>query len=159
MTAETNELHTPICPPARTTPGELKRQDLKRRVIDGLKEHGTLTHAAATAGISPSTIYRWREQDTDFNSQVTEFLNTDLIDTLVSSMFSIATSADPKTANAAVKAGEVLLKAYDRQRFGDQLKTETTQNINVQISTTTEVRDQLRAAQRAKLLTLDMETT
>lgn len=164
MTVGIDELHDPQCLPARTTPGELKRQELKRRVIDGLKEHGTLTHAAAAAGISPSTIYRWREQDTTFNDQVTEFLNIDLIDTLVSSMFSIATSGDPKTANAAVKAGEVLLKAYDRPRFGDQIKQETTITNNQNVTHVIEFRDVMRAEQEAKVRairtrTLDMETT
>ena len=125
-------------------PGELKRQDLKRRVVEGLREHGTLTHAAASAGISPSTIYRWRETDAEFNDAVTEFLNVDLVDSLVSSMYSIATSTDPKTANAAVKAGEFLLKGYAREQFGDQLKTEGTINISGQIDIAHQVQQQFR---------------
>ncbi|KQR22883.1 hypothetical protein ASF71_06870 [Deinococcus sp. Leaf326] len=139
-------------------PGEIKRRELKRRAVDALREHGTIGHAAAAAGVSPSTLYRWRDQDEAFNQVVTEFLNVDLVDTLVSSMYSIATNTDPKLANAAVKAGEFLLKAYDRDTFGDQIKTEVNQTVNHMVQVVHSVRDTMREEQAAKIARLQERT-
>lgn len=141
------------------TPAEKVRRERKARFLEVLTEEGHITQAAARLGVSPSTVYRWRVQDPVFNDAVADWLTEDMEEVVATNMFRIATSQDPKTANAAVKAGEFMLKSLNRDRYGDQIKQETTQNINVQISTTTEVRDAFRAAQRAKLLTLDMETT
>ena len=138
----------------RTTPGQVKRQALKRLAVDALREHGTLTHAAAAAGVAPSTIYRWRDSDPKFARQVAEFLHVSYIEELERSMFSIATSNDPKMANAAVRAGEFLLKAEHRQKYGDHQQIEQTININHTVQVALEARDRLQAQQQARLQAL-----
>lgn len=145
----------------RLTPAEKVRRERKARFLEVLTEEGHITQAAARLGVSPSTVYRWRVQDPTFNDAVADWLTEDMEEVVATNMFRIATSQDPKTANAAVKAGEFMLKSLNRERYGETLKTESTQNINVQISTTTEVREHYRAEQLKKLtaLTLDMETT
>ena len=141
-------------------PGDLKRRDLKRRAIEGLREHGTIGHAAAAAGVSPSTIYRWRDADPEFNAEVLEFMHVDQVDQLHQSMYAIATSTDPKMASAAVKAGEFLLKSLDRDTYGDHIKQETTTTINHMVQVVHEVRDTHRERQAERLRrlrTLDAE--
>ena len=141
-------------------PGELKRRELKRRVLEALRENGTLTHAAAAVDMPPSTIYRWRKADPEFDAAVTEFLHVDMVDTLEQSAFRIATSTDPKMASAAVKAQEMLLKAYDRDRFGDHQRIEQTTTINHMVQVVHEVRDTHRERQAERLRrlrTLDAE--
>lgn len=136
------------------TPGEIKRRHLKAAALDALREHGTIGHAAAAAGVSPSTIYRWRETDADFNDAVTEWMHVDQVDQLHASMYRIATNDDPKTASAAVKAGEFLLKSLDRERYGDTIKNETTITVNAQVQHVHTIRDQLREKQQERLQAL-----
>jgi hypothetical protein len=142
--------------PAPLTPADLRRLDLKRRVLDSLPEHGTITKAAAAAGITPRTIQRWQNTDPDFQAAVGQWMHVDQADELAATLYEIAKLGltDAKYANAAVKAGEILLKSLAREEFGDQLKTESTQHINVQITHTLEARDQLRAEQLARLQAL-----
>lgn len=140
-------------------PGEIKRAELKRRAIDALREHGTIGHAAAAAGVSPRTIYTWRDADPAFNAAVTEFLHVDLVDTLVASAYKIATSDDPKIANAAVRAQEMLLKAYDPDTFTERQRIEQTVTVNQQVQIVHTVRDTLRAQQAQRLKTIDAEPT
>jgi hypothetical protein len=155
MTAQT------VQPTPAPTLAEQNRAKRKADFLEALQTYGTLSATCLRTGTARRTVYDWREQDPTFNAACETWLTHDMEAELVDSIYQIATSNDPKTANAAVKAGEFLLKSLNRERYGDQLKTESTQNINVQISTTTEVRDQFRAQQLKKLtaLTLDMETT
>lgn len=141
-------------------PGELKRRELKRRAIEGLRSEGTINGAAAAADVPPSTIYRWRKADPEFDAAVTEFLHVDMVDTLEASAFRIATSTDPKMANAAVRAQELLLKAYDPDRFTERHKIESTQTVNHMVQVVHTVRENHRAAQvqaLQRLKTLDAE--
>ena len=64
---------------------------------------------------------------------------------LVESMYRIAMSEDPKTANAAAKAGEFLLKVWNRDKFGDKQRIEQTITESQQIQVVHTVRDQFRA--------------
>lgn len=146
----------------RLTPGEISRQQLKRRAIDALKEHGTLKAAAAAADVAPSTIYRWRDNDPQFAAEVDEFLHVTMVEELEASMYRIATSTDPKMANAAVRAGELLLKAENRDKYGDHQKIESTQTVNHLVQVVHTVRDGIKARQHEalqRLKTIDAEPT
>lgn len=139
-------------------PGDLKRRDLKRRAIEGLREHGTIGHAAAAADVAVSTIYRWRAADPQFDAEVLEFMHVDQVDQLHESMYRIATSTDPKTANAAVQAGKFLLQSLDRRTYGDHLTTEATLTINAQMQVADNALELLRSRQAAavqQLRTID----
>ena len=140
------------------TPAEKVRRERKTRFLEVLTEEGHITQAAARLGVSPSTVYRWRVLDPTFNDAVADWLTEDMEQVVATNMFRIATSQDPKTANATVKAGEFMLKSLNRLTYGETLKTESTQTINVQITTTLDHRDKIRALQdRANAaLTIDM---
>ena len=146
--------------PARDerTAGQRKRDELKARALEGLREHGTIGHAAAAAGVSPRTLYRWRDADPEFDAQVREWMHVDQVDQLHASLYSRAMDMDPKTASAGVKAAEILLKALDPATYGDKLKVESEQTINHQIQVVHEVRDQHRQMQQERLRRLAERT-
>lgn len=133
------------------TPAALIRRDRKARFLELLQEEGHITQAATRLGVSPSTVYRWRVQDEAFNAEVAEWITEEMETVVATNMFRIATSTDPKMANATVKAGEFMLKSLNREVYGDQLKQESTVTINHQVQVVHEVRDRLRAAQTEKL--------
>lgn len=143
-------------------PASLRLMELKRRFLNALREQGTITHAAAAAGVARNTVWRWRRDDEEFRVEVDTWLHQDQVDELHDSMYRIATSTDPKIASAAVKAGEFLLKSLDRETYSDHLKIETTQSINVAVSVVHDIRakhrtefEQLRERMRA-LRTIDV---
>jgi hypothetical protein len=43
-----------------------KRDRPKKRFLAALTEQGTVYHAAQAAGVSRQTVYRWREEDSEF---------------------------------------------------------------------------------------------
>lgn len=141
-------------------PGEIKRMELKRRALEGLREHGTISHAASAAGVSVMTIWNWRKDDPEFARQVTEFLHVDQVDELHQSMYNIATNPTDKTASAAVRAGEFLLKSLDRDTYGDHQRIESTQTVNHLVQVVHTVRDGIKARQQEalqRLKTIDAE--
>ncbi|WP_019587576.1 hypothetical protein [Deinococcus apachensis] len=89
---------------------------------------------------------------------MTEFVEGVREQRLVESLYRIATSEDPKMANAAAKAGEFLLKAWNREKWGDRQKIETTQTVNHMVQISLDVRDTFRAEQQAKLEALRART-
>lgn len=132
-------------------PAEIKRAELKARFLTALREHGTITHAAAAAGVNRATAWRWEQDDADFAAEVRRWMHTDQVSELHESLYKIATSNDPRMATASVKAGEFLLKALDRNIYGDMTKIESTQTVNHLVQVVHTVRDDHRAKQLGRL--------
>ena len=128
------------------TPGQVKREEIKARFLAALKQHGTLSAACQVAGTARATIYRWRDEDPVFAAQVHQWMHVDMEAELVESLFRIATSTDPKMANAAVRAGEVLLKADRPEKYGDRLQIEQQVTVNVAVQTVDAFMQRQRAA-------------
>ena len=128
----------------RETPAEKIRRERKTRFLELLPEEGHITATAARLGVSPSTVYRWRVLDPAFNDAVADWLTEEMEEVVATNMFRIATSQDSKIANASVKAGEFMLKSLNREKYGDQLKTEGTINISGQIDIAHQVQQQFR---------------
>ena len=149
------------------SPAEQRRQEKKDRAITALRQYGTLERAAEAAGVSRTTVYRWRDLDPDFEAQVKQWMEEDMEDELHATLFTIAKLGltDAKYANAAVKAAELLIKAENREKYGDTLKTETTLNISGQIDVAHQVQQQFRIEHAAlkmqakALRTIDAEVT
>lgn len=162
MTREVSEMSAPQHAPARDerTPGQRKKDELKARALEGLKQHGTIGHAAAAAGVSPRTVHRWRTEDPDYDAEFLEWMHVDQVDQLHASLYSVAMKAplDPKYAQAGVKAGDILLKALDPATYGDKLKVENETTINHHIQVLHEVRQNHRQLQQEKLRQLHART-
>lgn len=148
------------------TPAEKIRRERKARFLEVLQEEGHITQAAARLGVAPSTVYRWRVQDPAFNDAIADWLTEDMEVIVATNMFRIATSTDPKLANATVKAGEFMLKSLNRETYGDQIKQESTVTVNHQVQVIHEARDtirqELRASQQQRLQalrTIDMPSS
>ncbi|MDO4263852.1 MAG: phBC6A51 family helix-turn-helix protein [Deinococcus sp.] len=145
---------------ADVTPAQQRRADRKERAIEALREYGTLQRAAEAAGVARSTLYKWREDDPQFEALVKEWIDEDMEAELHDTLFTIAKKGadDPKYANAAVRAAELLIKAENPSKYGDKLKVESEQTINHQIQVVHEVRDQHRQLQQERLRRLAERT-
>ena len=147
---------------APMTLAQQNRAAKKAAFLLGLREDGTLGATCKRTGLAVSTIYRWRKNDAEFNQNCEDWLHDELEDVLHESMFQIATSTDPKMANASVRAGEFLLKALNPEQYGEKIRVDSTQSISVAISIGDQVRDQFRAehatlrAQARALRTIDV---
>lgn len=137
--------------PETWTPGMVDRHARMLQFMDALRQLGTYTDACRATDIDNATVWRWRNDYPAFRDAVTTFMTRDRQVAIEDNMYRIATSTDPKTANATVKAGELYLKALDRDKWGDKLTTDTTITINTQVQHVIEVREKLRAAQSEKL--------
>lgn len=107
-------------PPLR--PHELNQQQRKARYLLALKEHGTISASCAATGIPRRTVYNWREDDAAFEGLLAQWLYVDMEAELIESMYSLATEGarDPKRANAAVRAAELILKSTHPTRYSDK---------------------------------------
>ena len=85
-------------------------------------------------------------------------MHVDQVDQLHASLYSRAMDMDPKAASAGVKAAEILLKALDRDTYGDHQRIESTTTVNHQVQVIHDVRDQYRAMQQARLRRLQTRT-
>lgn len=140
------------------TPGQRRRSHRKAAFLRSLQEHGSLTAACLASGVHDSTIWRWRQQYPAFDRAVLEFVEGVREQRLVESMYRIATSDDPKMANAATKAGEFLLKAWNREKWGDRQKIDQTVTITQQVQVIHEARERHREQQRAAIAALQVRT-
>ena len=82
---------------------------------------------------------------------MTRFLTRTQQAMIEDNMFRIATSTDPKMANAAVKAGEFYLRALDRDQYTERQVIEQTVTLNEQVQVINKVRDQIWAERDAKI--------
>ena len=133
---------------ARTwTPAQRQRSHRKASFLRALHEHGSMGAACLASGVNDVTVWRWRKQYPAFDQAVIQFVEGVREQRLVESMYRIAMSEDPKAANAAAKAGEFLLKVWNRDKFGDKQRIEQTITVSQQIQVVHTVRDQFRAEQ------------
>lgn len=144
------------------TPAETRITELKGRVITALREHGTITKAAAAAGITPRTVQRWQLDDPTFAAEVTKWRYIDQADELAATLYEITKLGltDAKYANAAVKAAETLLKSLAPDEFTERIRQETTVTVNHQVQVVTSYRDKQRAALQSinrPAITIDAE--
>ncbi|AWN24207.1 hypothetical protein DKM44_14015 [Deinococcus irradiatisoli] len=109
--------------------------------------------ACRAAGISDVTILRWRQRFPAFDQAVSDFLVHVREQRVVDSLYQLTQKAteDPKFASAGGRAGEFLLKAWNPNLFGEKITTSTTININHSVEIINSHRDELRAAQEARL--------
>jgi len=144
--------------PFNWTPAQKTRSKRKAAFLRALHDEGSITKACKASGVPLSTVHRWRGAYPAFAKAVDTYITTVREQVLEDNLFRIAGSTDPKTATAAVKANELLLKAYNRPRWGDHLRTETTVTINQQVQVIHEVRDRMRAQQSEALARLQTRT-
>jgi hypothetical protein len=144
--------------PTTWTAGQKTRHAKMCDFMDKLESLGSLTQVYALTKHSETTIHRWRTDYPKFAAAVDLFLTQTRLVRLEEAMYTIAMSTDPKMATAAVKAQEFLMRAYDRPKFGDQMKVESTQTVNHMVQVVHSVRDTMREEQQAKLASLQART-
>lgn len=133
------------------TPAQRKRSRRKAAFLRALHEHGSMAVACLASGVHDTTVWRWRKEYPAFDRAVLNFIEGVREQRLVESLYKIATSEDPKIANAAAKAGEFLLKSWNRPKYSEHLKIEQTVTVRQQVQVALDVRDNLRAAQQERL--------
>ena len=141
--------------PSTWTPAERTRNERMAAFLRELHVQGILQDAATAAGVDQATVWRWREQYPAFREAVTKFLTRTRQAMIEDNMFRIATSTDPKMANAAVKAGEFYLRALDRDQYTERQVIEQSVTVNQQVQVILTTRDRLRAEQAQRLKTID----
>ena len=94
-----------------------KRDTRKKRFIDALTVQGTVYHAAQAAGVSRNTVYRWRQEDSEFAEAWYE-AHENAVDAVENVVYQRALGGD-------IIAAIFYLKAH-RPKFRDRL------NINVE---------------------------
>lgn len=162
MTAELKETEAPqACAyisddPTSWTPGQTTRNHRMNVFMDALQTYGSLTQVFQHTEFSEATIHDWRHKYPRFAEAVNLFLTHTRVHRVEENMYRIATSDDPKSATAAVKAGEILLKAYDPERFTERIKQETTVTVNHQVQVIEGFREKQRAALNG-IKTIDQE--
>lgn len=140
--------------PSTWTPAERTRNERMAAFLRELHTQGILQDAATAAGVDQATVWRWREQYPAFGDAVTRFLTRTRQAMIEDNMFRIATSSDPKMANAAVKAGEFYLRALDRDQYTERQVIEQTVTVNQQVQLINQARDRLRAERQARVAQL-----
>ncbi|UWX65042.1 hypothetical protein [Deinococcus rubellus] len=98
-----------------------------------------------------TTVWRWRKEYPAFDTAVLNFTEGVREQRVIESLYKIATSEDPKMANAAAKAGAFLLQAWNRPKYSPHLKIEQTVSVHQQVQVALDVRDQIRAVQAERL--------
>lgn len=94
--------------------------DLKRRFLQGLREHGTVYHAARAADISRTTAYAWRQDDPEFAREWAEALE-DNTEKLEASLYQRAFTSDV--------LGIFMAKARRPEVYRDNYKIDVNMNI------------------------------
>ncbi|PNY79189.1 hypothetical protein [Deinococcus koreensis] len=144
--------------PAHWTPAQRTRNERMSAFLRALHVEGMLTAACAASGVSLPSVRRWRNDFPSFDEAVTEFLTRIRLSAVEDNMYRIATSTDPKIANATVKAGEFLARAWDREQYGERQRIDQTITVNGQVQIVHEARDtirqELRASRQQRLLAL-----
>lgn len=137
--------------PANWTPAQRTRNERMSLFLRELQKEGSLSRAYESSGVPEPTVHRWRGEYPPFGEAVTKFVTRTRMQKLEESMYRIALSEDPKMANAAVRAGEFLMKAWDRPQYGDHQRIEQTQTVNHIVQVVHTVRDDIRAKQQEAL--------
>ncbi|UQN10841.1 hypothetical protein [Deinococcus sp. QL22] len=137
--------------PPKWTPGQRTRNERMSAFLRALGREGSIARACETTSVDESTVWRWRDRHPTFGEAVNTFMTRTRQQRIEESMFRIATSTDPKQANAAVRAGELMLRALDRTQYGQHLEVKSTQTVNHMVQVVHTVRDDLRARQLARL--------
>ncbi|MFT2720715.1 hypothetical protein ACMT4L_11985 [Deinococcus sp. A31D244] len=137
--------------PRTWTPAQRRRSRRKAAFLKALQEHGGITAACLASGVNDATVWRWRKQYPAFDRAVIEFVEGVREQRVVESLYRIATSEDPKTATAAAKAGEFLLKVWNPTKYTEKQRIETTITVNAQVQHVHTVRDTLRAKQQERI--------
>lgn len=111
--------------------------------------------ACQLAGIGHTTLRRWRRDYPAFEKQF-QLERAQLVSEVEDSLRTIA--LDPKN-KGAVKAAEILLKAHDRERYGDQvtLNQQVTVNHNVQVVHSVKALQQEKLRQLEAARTIDLQ--
>ncbi len=91
-------------------------EERQRRFLAEYAKHGTVAHAAATAGIARSTIYQWRDADAEFAAAMDSAYQVST-DTLEASAYTRALAGDTTLTI-------FLLKGRRREVYGDRLAAE-----------------------------------
>jgi len=160
MTIESRETEPPQTQayinddPTTWTPGQTTRNHRMNAFMAALQTHGSLTQVFQHTEYSEATTHEWRHKYPRFADAVNQFLTQTRVHRVEENLYRIATGTDPKSANAAVKAGEILLKAYDPDRFTERIKQETTLTVNGMVQHVHSSREQLLQAQQDALRAL-----
>ena len=96
--------------------------------------------------MNDATVWRWRKQYPAFDRAVLNFIEGVREQRVVESLYRIATSEDPKTATAAAKAGEFLLKVWNPDKYQQAQRIEQTVTVNHQVQVIEGFRERQRQA-------------
>lgn len=139
--------------PGTWTPAQRSRNDRMAHFLRVLAEEGGCLTACQVAGVPYATVHRWRDEHEAFATAYDIASQRRLL-AVEDNIFRIAQSTDPRMANATVKAGEILMRAWNPDRYTERLKTENTITINAQVQHVHSIRDQLRERQQERLQAL-----
>jgi len=122
--------------------------------LQALQAEGMINPACVASGVSVASVWRWRETYPPFDAAVRKFMTRTRLLQLEDNMYRIANSTDPKMAMAAVRANEFLMKAWNRDEYGDHQRIEQTQTTVHQVQVIQEVRHVLQEQQSNRLAQL-----
>jgi hypothetical protein len=100
-------------------PRDTETVEKKARFVVALRQKCSVFHAAQAAGVGRATVYRWRDDDTEFAAQWDDAIE-DAVDALESSLYERALNGTDTTAAI------FLLKGRRRPVFGDKASLEHT---------------------------------
>ncbi|GGO28533.1 hypothetical protein [Deinococcus humi] len=148
--------------PAKWTPAQRSRNERMASFLQHLQSEGMINPASKASGVSVATIWRWRDEYPAFNDAVVKFMTRTRMLTLEENLYRIANSTDPKMAMAAVRANEFLMRAWDREQYGEFKRVDQTVTVNhiVQLSHDARQAIQERQAQKLQQLrTIDVQAS
>jgi hypothetical protein len=121
------------------------RTDRKREVfLATLTQAGNVSQACRTAGIGYTTVYKWREEDSDF-AAAWEVALKQAVDRLEGEAWRRAVEGVEKPVyQQGVMVGtvtehsdrlmEVLLKAHGGEKYRDRVKADVSGNVTIKIA-------------------------
>lgn len=137
--------------PGTWTPAQRSRNERMAHFLRVLADEGGCLSACAASGVPYATVHRWREQHEAF-AQAYDIASQQRLLAVEEDIFRIARSTDPRMANATVKAGEFLMRAWDPERYTEKQKIEQTVTVNHQVQVIEGFRDRQRQALRGLTL-------
>lgn len=137
--------------PAEWTPAQRARNERMAEFLRHLQIEGMINRASKTSRVSVATLWRWRDEYPAFNDAVVKFMTRTRILQLEENMYRIANSEDPKMAMAAVRANEFLMRAWDREQYGEFKRVDQTVTVNHIVQLSHDARQAIQERQAEKL--------
>lgn len=137
--------------PAEWTPAQRSRNERMASFLQHLQTEGMINPASKASGVSVATIWRWRDEYPAFNDAVVKFMTRTRMLKLEENLYRIANSEDPKMGMAAVRANEFLMRAWDREQYGEFRRVDQTVTVNHIVQLSHDARQAIQERQAEKL--------